>query len=162
VHEWRVAGAIVEGPDGLLLVKNRRRGGWHDWTPPGGVVDAGESVLGALGREVREETGLEVVEWSGPAYRVTAEAPDLGWRLQVEVFRAKSWSGALRVGDDPDGIVVEARFAPAEQCRELLTTTFRWVAEPVGAWLDEPWDDDRHFAYRVTGTSLRELVVERA
>ena len=58
MRAWLVGGAIVEGPDGLLLVRNRRRNGALDWSPPGGVIDAGESVLEGLTREVEEETGL--------------------------------------------------------------------------------------------------------
>ena len=31
--------AWAPGPEGVLLVKNRRRNGRHDWSPPGGVID---------------------------------------------------------------------------------------------------------------------------
>ena len=57
-----VAGGLVEGPDGLLLVQNRRRDGSIDWSPPGGVIEVaeGESVLDGLTREVHEETGITV------------------------------------------------------------------------------------------------------
>ena len=47
-----VAGALIEGPDGLLLVQNQRRNGSLDWTPPGGVIEIheGETVLDGLAR----------------------------------------------------------------------------------------------------------------
>ena len=35
VHRWLVAGALIEGDDGLLLVRNRRRNGREDWSTPG-------------------------------------------------------------------------------------------------------------------------------
>ena len=35
MRDWLVAGAVIEGPDGVLLVQNRRRNGSTDWSPPG-------------------------------------------------------------------------------------------------------------------------------
>lgn len=157
-----MAGAVIEAPEGLLLVRNRRRDGSHDWTPPGGVVDPGESVVEGLGREVEEETGLVVQRWSDPLYRITAEAPGLGWLLRVEVRRAERWTGELRVGHDPDGIVVEAGFVPPSDCAARLAGAHPWVAEPVAAWLASPWEGSRHFGYRVEGDDLRSLVVTRS
>jgi 8-oxo-dGTP diphosphatase len=106
-----VASGIIEGPDGLLLVQNRRRNGSLDWSTPGGVVEveAGESVLEGLTREVQEETGIMVSAWEGPVYEVVAEAPDMGWRMRVEVHRAVDFSGDLVV-DDLDQIVIDARW----------------------------------------------------
>src|SRR3982750_2468999 len=111
MRAWVVGAAVIEGPEGLLLVRNRRRGGHHDWTPPGGVieVDDGEALIDGLAREVREETGLTVTDWEGPIYEIACEAPGLGWSLRVECYRALKFEGELAV-DDPDGIVVDARY----------------------------------------------------
>jgi 8-oxo-dGTP diphosphatase len=160
VHRWLVAGALIEGDQGLLLVRNRRRNGREDWSTPGGVIDEGETVLGGLAREVREETGLVVTAWEGPVYEVTAEAPDLGWSLRVEVHRAVAYEGELVV-DDPDGIVIDARFVAAHECPELLDECARWVGEPLGAWLDGDRDHGRCYDYLVRGRDLRGLEVER-
>ena len=78
MRRWLVGGAVIEGPEGILLVQNQRRGGRIDWSPPGGVIDDGEDVLTGLSREVREETGLIVTRWEGPIYTIEATAPDLG------------------------------------------------------------------------------------
>jgi len=78
MRDWLVAGAVIEGPDGLLLVENRRRNGSSDWSPPGGVIDPGEAVLDGLAREVVEETGLVVTEWSDPIYEIEVVAPGRG------------------------------------------------------------------------------------
>lgn len=161
MREWLVAGALIEGPEGLLLVCNQRAGGRVDWTPPGGVVDPGESVLDGLRREVSEETGLQVDDWDGLLYRVEAEAPDMAWHLRVEVWRAASWSGELVVGDDPDGIVVDATFAHPELCARHLATGPPWVSEPVGEWLSSPWQGERQFGYSVLGRDLASLEVTR-
>ncbi len=44
----------------VLLVKRGRPPLLGEWSIPGGVVEAGESLGEALCREMREETGLEV------------------------------------------------------------------------------------------------------
>jgi 8-oxo-dGTP diphosphatase len=160
VREWLVGSALIESRDGLLLVANRRRDGAVDWTPPGGVIDAGESVLEGLTREVEEETGLVVREWGGPVYRLRAEAADAGWIMNVQVHRAIAYDGDLRV-DDPDGIVVDARFVPTDECSAVLATSWQLLHEPLGAWLAERWDDERHYRYRVDGSVRAEMTVTR-
>lgn len=158
MRNWLVAGAVIEAPTGLLLVQNRRRDGRVDWTPPGGVVDDGESLIEGLTREVTEETGLVVGSWHGPLYEIEAEAPDLGWRLRVEVHRAIDFVGELLI-DDPDGIVVDAAFATTDVCHGHLAHSPLWVREPLGAWLGERWTETRTFRYRVDGTDPRSLQV---
>jgi 8-oxo-dGTP diphosphatase len=160
VRDWLVGGAVIETPAGVLLVRNRRRNGELDWTPPGGVIDEGEELLAGLAREVVEETGLIVTEWQGPLYEIRAEAPGLGWRLRVEAWRALRFEGDLRI-DDPDGIVVDARFVGVDDCTVHLEGGHPWVREPLSEWLRERWDGTRQYGYRVAGTEPRSLVVTR-
>lgn len=153
---------MVIAGDQVLLVGNRRRNGSVDWTPPGGVIEVheGEALLDGLVREVEEETGLRVTAWSGPLYSVTAEAPELGWRLRAEVHLAEAWEGELVV-DDPDGIVVDARFVDIAGCEGLLDGCHPWVREPLSAWLAERWAAEHTFGYRVDGDDLASLTVTR-
>jgi len=162
LHEWTVAAALVETDAGLLLVRNERRGGWSDWSPPGGVIDEGETLLGGLAREVEEETGLRVARWEGPVYEVRAVAPDMGWTLRVEVHRAIEFEGDLRL-EDPDGIVVDAAFVPHLECSGFLEGCARWVREPLAEWIAERWEahESRGYGYAVRGTQRERLEVRR-
>lgn len=154
-------GRVPVGSPGVLMVKNLRHGGRLDWTPPGGVIDRGETLIGGLTREVSEETGLTVRRWEGPLYLITADAPGLGWRLQVEVHRAVEVVGCLDVGHDPDGIVVEAAIVPHDECGTRMGDAHRWVREPLVDWMVQRWSGTRHYAYRVQGNDPSEMSIER-
>lgn len=173
MRDWTVGGAVIEthvldpgtwcgqGGDGVLLVRNVRADGRVDWTPPGGVIDHGEDLVSGLTREVREETGLEVLRWSGPLYSITTEAPGLGWRLHVEVRRALEVRGTVRVGGDPDGIVVAADWFGPAACEDRLCDAHPWVREPLVEWMAERFESPRRFAYEVRGERPSELSIRR-
>jgi ADP-ribose pyrophosphatase YjhB (NUDIX family) len=54
----RVTGVLME--NGRILLLNQDTGTGRSWSLPGGKVEDGETLAGALVREMREETGLEV------------------------------------------------------------------------------------------------------
>ena len=158
MRRWLVGGAVIEGADGILLVQNLRRDGRLDWSPPGGVIDPGETLLEGLTREVSEETGLVVTKWTEALYRIEAIAPDLGWDLTVEVHQAIEVAGDLVI-DDPDGIVVDARYVTADACAGHLAQASPWVRDPLAAWLQDRWSARRVFRYQIDGTDLATLRV---
>ncbi|MFM8974099.1 MAG: NUDIX hydrolase [Actinomycetota bacterium] len=163
LREWTVAGALIEIADGVLLVRNRRPSGSEDWSTPGGVIDPEDpDLLSGLTREVAEETGFVVHEWTGPLYAVEAHAPGMGWLMRCEVHLAVAFSGALRI-EDPDGIVVEAAFVPPDRCGELLASGAPWAREPLSAWLRDRWAPGAgvEFRYEVHGASRSDLRVVR-
>lgn len=163
MREWVVGGALLWSDEGLLLVHNRRRNGREDWTPPGGVIDEGETLLGGLAREVQEETGFTVTEWAGPLYEVRCTAPDMGWDLRVEVHAARAFEGSLHLAD-PDGIVIDARFVAPEALGAHLEGSQPWVIEPLVEWLAAPWEPEhtRPYGFVVSGADPDTIVVTRS
>ena len=155
MREWLVGGAVIENDDGLLLVRNLRRNGAFDWTPPGGVIeiDDDEDIREGLAREVHEETGLTITGWGHKLYEVEAIAPDLGWIMRAQIYHVTEVSGAVVVGNDPDGIVTAAEYVPANRCQEQLDGTHRWVSEPLTEWLVHRYTEPRRYRYRLEGTA---------
>ena len=160
MRRWAVASGLLETDGRLLLVANRRRNGNVDWSPPGGVIDDGEHELEALTREVLEETGLQVTQWSGPLYEIRVLFAELEWDLRVVVYRADAWDGEI-VLEDPDGIVHDACWAEPDGCRDRLQLSPLWVRDPIFEWMLEPWQVRREFRYHVEGTNPSTLVVSR-
>lgn len=165
MRNWVVGGALIPRVggveiNGLVLVGNRRRDGTIEWTPPGGVIDPGESIRQGLTREVFEETGFTVSGWADLRYSVIVEAPQLGWRLRVEAWEAADVIGDIVVAD-PDGIVEEVRQVAGTEAPALLASSPQWVHVPVGDWLNGRLHPTGSFHFRVIGTDRSTSRVER-
>jgi ADP-ribose pyrophosphatase YjhB (NUDIX family) len=90
--------SYIERKDGkLLCVWNPRYGGW---ALPGGLVEEHETVEVALGRELREETGLELVTseliYEGPHGIAN---PDPTRAQNVQIFRVLALGTPREVED---------------------------------------------------------------
>ncbi len=158
MRRWLVGGALIRHGDGLVLVGNRRRDQSLEWTPPGGVIDHGETLLEGLAREVFEETGLTVRGWTTRCYTVTVDAPDMHWQLRVEAWEATGVDGGVVIAD-PDGIVEEVRHVGALEAPGLLQASPPWVHTPVGDWLKG--DLAAHYRFALHGTERNATRIER-
>jgi len=89
-----VSAAVLQRPDGSFLLAQRPAGKiWAGhWEFPGGKVEAGESTLDALVRELREELGIEVVT-AYPWITRVFTYPHATVRLSF--FRVIAWQGEL-------------------------------------------------------------------
>ena len=89
-----VAAAALVRSDGRLLLAQRPMGKAMAglWEFPGGKVEAGESLQGALARELREELGLAVAEADMSAFSFAAHEYER-FRLLMPVFLVRRWGG---------------------------------------------------------------------
>ncbi|GAA2195709.1 NUDIX domain-containing protein [Micromonospora lupini] len=108
-----VAGALVDNDAVLLAHRRPTKRAYPDvWDLPGGLVEAGESELQALAREMHEELGVHIVAES--ASRLGVLLTDSGGvSLHVGVWQVGEWIGSPtnRAPDEHDAI---AWFAVSE------------------------------------------------
>jgi 8-oxo-dGTP pyrophosphatase MutT (NUDIX family) len=108
--------AVIRDDAGRVLLQRRTDNGLRGL--PGGAVEFGESVLAALHREVREETGLTIaVErlvgvYSHPDLPQIVTYPDGNvFHFVSTCFECRPTGGALTLGDETAEL---AWFTPAK------------------------------------------------
>jgi 8-oxo-dGTP diphosphatase len=101
--EWEPSPARTSAADpGRVLLVRRRASRHSGWCLPCGWVEQGEEIRQALGREMHEETGLEVLP--GDLFAVHSNFHDPGRESVGIWFRCVPVGGVLEAGDDADRI----------------------------------------------------------
>ncbi|MCR5060366.1 MAG: 8-oxo-dGTP diphosphatase [Saccharofermentans sp.] len=87
--------------DSRILLQNRVKDSWRGYTLPGGHVEEGESFVDAVIREVREETGLEIIrpQMVGIKDFPIDNGKDEG-RYIVVLFKANEFTGDIRSSEE--------------------------------------------------------------
>lgn len=80
-----------------ILLQNRVAKDWHGYALPGGHVEPGESVVESVKREMKEETGLDVIN---PRLCGIKQFPKGEGRYIVFLFEATEFSGELSSSEE--------------------------------------------------------------
>ena len=123
--------AVILDDDGRVLLVRQHHDNKDIWMVPGGGIEAGENSVEAAVREVKEETGLDVII-EKLLWHVQEVSEKRGQRF-VNFFLAKPTGGTLGLGSDPersDGeqVLKELRFmsrAEIEQIENLYPEYIR-------------------------------------
>ncbi|MFJ5780183.1 NUDIX hydrolase [Streptomyces sp. NPDC093094] len=108
-----VAGVVVDDQGRALLIQRRDNGKWE---PPGGVLERGETIPEALGREVLEETGIKIA----PAVSLTGVYKNMTGLIVSLVFRCEAADGTPTTGSETRAL----RWATREEVSELADEAY--------------------------------------
>jgi 8-oxo-dGTP diphosphatase len=116
-HSVSVAATVVDERGRVLVIQRQDNGRWE---LPGGVLELDESIQAGVMREVREETGLDVVP-----ERLTGVYKNIRLGVVALVFRARPVGGALSASAESSSVEwwtrqqVSARMSPVYSVRAL-------------------------------------------
>lgn len=123
------ARAVISDQEGRILFIRRRDNGL--WAMPAGGQELGESILDCLKREVKEESGLDVILATPMAIYsqvsiVTASGDP--YQLFLVQFLVDEWSGELVTETDE---TVDARFLDLDELPENIPDSYHEVLKDL-------------------------------
>jgi 8-oxo-dGTP diphosphatase len=130
-------GAVVFRDDAVLLVRRGKEPAYGEWSLPGGAVELGETLVEALRRELREETGIEVEILGLSAFleRIFPdEAGKISYHYVLLDFLCRYAGGEPRPGSD----ALELCFTPLSRLDDFqLTSPAREVITRAKSQLEQ-------------------------
>lgn len=105
---------MVSDGKGNVLMQNRLAADWPGLIFPGGHVEPGESFADSVIREVREETGITVINpklcgvkqfWTGA-----------GERYVILLYKADQYEGTVCSSEEGDAMWIPRKDLPNEKC----------------------------------------------
>jgi 8-oxo-dGTP diphosphatase len=129
--------AILRRDDCLVLVQQQMPGAAQPyWVLPGGLVEAGELIMDALIREVKEEAGAHVTAIAQLACLSQIDRPAQRMQTVAFIFEVAQWHGVLQ-SNDPDAEAFGAELVPYAEARRRLAANGGWpgIQEPLLAYL---------------------------
>ena len=119
------ASAILIGSGCVLLERRSPTATWSPgvWDSPGGKLEPGESPDDAVRREIREELGVELVDYELLAV-VDEEPGRIPTRCRHYLYVARTWRGDPRPVEGQSLAWVAARWAvDSDDCHPILRDT---------------------------------------
>lgn len=125
-----------------ILLQNRTKKDWSGYVFPGGHVEPGESIVEAVIREMKEETGLTILN---PKLRGVKQFPIENGRYIVFLFQTDRFEGELCSSEEGTVEWVDrsrfSSYALAEDMEDLIKvmdsdelTEFQYIIED-GEWI---------------------------
>lgn len=132
---------LVRSGDRLLL-QDRVKSDWHGFALPGGHVEPGESIVDAVVREMKEETGLTVLN---PRLCGVKQFPTEDGRYVVFLFRTEEFEG--RLSSSEEGAM---HWIPIDELSQIHTVSD--LKELIRVMLDDKLNE---FQYVVDGDNWK-------
>ena len=168
---YNVVSAFVRNPAGDVLLIYQLKPGRADscfhgdnkedffWTIPGGKIDPGESQEQALVREIKEETGLDVLAPFVPVSRCRYISLEEHYICDVQTYEIINWQGDICI-DDPCQRVKNARFySLTDAIQKSSEIPWACMREPFHAFLTGDHANNNWF-YRAYTEGRMDVITE--
>ena len=117
---------MVYNQDGSFLVENRLKKDWPGLTFPGGHVEDDEMIIDAVKREMKEETGLNLLEIEPKGYIEWNEFGDDVRHLAM-LFRCNKYQGELKSSKEGEIFFIKKE----DLSKYLLSNDFEKILEKM-------------------------------